>query len=99
MKRHPVKAITPDTISRMVAAGKKAKRADGNGLYLIVQANGRKAWYWRAIVAGRRKYVGCGGDRVSLEEARAAAAELSQDLRQWRRKELLDRRRGELFPS
>ena len=99
MKRHPVKAITPDIISQMVAAGKKAKRADGNGLYLIVQANGRKAWYWRAVVAGRRKYVGCGGDSVSLEEARAAAAELSQDLRHWRRKELLDKWRRELFPS
>lgn len=48
--------------------------ADGNGLYLVVEASGNKHWVLRILVHGKRRDIGLGGlSTVSLAEARESA--------------------------
>lgn len=55
---------------------KPGMHADGNGLYLRVQAAGSKAWIFRYQLAGRRRSMGLGTlADVPPVEARARAAE------------------------
>ena len=50
--------------------------ADGGGLYLEIDANGRKRWAMRLTVNGRRRDFGLGPlHKVSLAEARETAAD------------------------
>jgi hypothetical protein len=69
--RHPSEALTGDFIRSVQASG---FYADGNGLYLRVDASGTKRWVLRTMVQGRRRDVGLGGfSYTSLVEARARA--------------------------
>jgi hypothetical protein len=52
-------------------------RADGKGLYLIVQESGSRSWILRTMVRGRCKEIGLGGlTTKSLADARTEAADL-----------------------
>ena len=71
---HPDKALTALKIRSLSKAG---RYADGNGLYLVVDASGAKRWMLRTVAQGRRRDVGLGSTRlVSLAEARDRAASL-----------------------
>ena len=69
--RHPSEALTGDFIRSVQAPG---FYADGNGLYLRVDASGTKRWVLRTTVQNRRRDIGLGGfSYTSLVEARARA--------------------------
>ena len=71
---HPDKALTALKVRTLSKAG---RYADGNGLYLVVDASGAKRWMLRTVAQGRRRDVGLGSARlVSLAEARERAAAL-----------------------
>ena len=56
---------------------KPGSYADGNGLYLIVDASGAKRWNLRTVVQGKRRDIGLGGlSLVSLAEAREEATRM-----------------------
>ena len=56
---------------------KEGMHADGNGLYLRVQASGAKSWIFRFQINGKRREMGIGTlDHKSLTEARAEASAL-----------------------
>lgn len=57
--------------------GKRYKLGDGNGLYLVVDAEGAKRWLFRTVNNGKRCDLGLGGITTrSLASARAEAAKL-----------------------
>jgi hypothetical protein len=74
MKRkgsHPTEALTGHFVHAVQAFG---TYADGNGLYLRVDASGSKRWVLRTVVQGKRRDIGLGGfSYTSLAEARARA--------------------------
>jgi integrase len=70
-KKHPDKALN---VVRIRALKKPGRYADGNGLYLKVDASGAKRWELRTVVRGKRCDIGLGGVRlVSLADAREEA--------------------------
>ena len=70
-KKHPDKALS---VLGIRAIEKPGRYADGNGLYLKVDASGAKRWELRTVVRGKRCDIGLGGLKaVSLAEAREAA--------------------------
>ena len=65
---------------------------DGLGLYLQINANGRKSWIFRYERLGRERYMGLGPlHQVSLLDARKAALEARRCL--VRREDPLERKR------
>ena len=69
--RHPSNALSGTLVHAMRAPG---LYADGNGLYLRVDAAGCKRWILRTVVQGKRRDIGLGGlSRTSLVEARVRA--------------------------
>lgn len=57
--------------------------ADGNGLYLVVDASGARRWALRTVVHGRRREIGLGPvSLVGLGEARQEARQLRLVARQ-----------------
>jgi integrase len=84
MKRtgqHPHHALSAVKINALKAPG---RYADGNGLYLLVDASGAKRWILRTVIQGRgRTDIGLGGvSLVSLKEARDKAAALRKAARE-----------------
>ncbi len=77
MKRrgqHPDRELTALRIKSLSEPG---RYADGNGLYLVVDASGAKRWMLRTVVRGRRRDIGLGGIQlVSLVQAREKATQL-----------------------
>jgi integrase len=70
-KKHPDKALS---VLGVRAIEKPGRYADGNGLYLKVDASGAKRWELRTVVRGKRCDIGLGGLKaVSLAEAREQA--------------------------
>ncbi len=70
-KKHPENALT---VVGIKALKKPGRYADGNGLYLKVDASGAKRWELRIIVRGKRCDIGLGGLKaVKLAEAREQA--------------------------
>ena len=75
-----MKKRQPQGLNRLSVAAIKyletpAWHADGGGLYLEIDANGRKRWAMRLTVNGRRRDFGLGPlHKVSLAEAREMAA-------------------------
>jgi integrase len=70
--RHPDKALNAVKVRSLAKPG---RYADGNGLYLVVDASGAKRWILRTVVRGHRSDVGLGSLRlVSLAGAREQAA-------------------------
>lgn len=62
---------------------KQGMHADGNGLYLRVQANGNKGWIFRFQLNGKRREMGIGTlDQKPAVEARAEVAELRRQVQQ-----------------
>ena len=61
---------------------KTGMHADGNGLYLRVQASGAKGWIFRFQLDGKRREMGIGtlSEQPAIE-ARAVAAELGRLVR------------------
>lgn len=79
---HPDKALTAVKVRSINSPG---RYADGNGLYLVVDASGAKRWMLRTVVLGRRRDIGLGSLRlVSLAEARTKAVEYRQAARDGR---------------
>src|SRR5262245_39182342 len=76
-RRHPQKALNPQTVKAISANGRPRRVADGGGLYLFVAANGTKSWVLRTLVKGKRSDIGLGSvSLVSLAEAREEAVRL-----------------------
>ncbi len=72
--RHVERALTAVTIRSL---SKPGRYADGNGLYLEVDASGAKRWLLRTVVQGKRRDIGLGGlSLTSLAEARDKALAL-----------------------
>jgi integrase len=72
--RHPSHALTP---ARIRSLSRPGRYADGNGLYVVVDASGAKRWLLRTVVQGKRRDIGLGGLSVtSLAAARAEAERL-----------------------
>ena len=70
-KKHPDKALN---VLAIRAIDKPGRYADGNGLYLKVDASGAKRWELRTVVRGKRCDRGLGGIKaVTLAEAREEA--------------------------
>ncbi len=70
-KKHPDKALS---VLGIRAIEKPGRYADGNGLYLKVDASGAKRWELRTVVRGKRCDIGLGGLKaVTLAEAREEA--------------------------
>jgi hypothetical protein len=70
-KKHPDKALS---VLGIRAIEKPGRYADGNGLYLKVDASGAKRWELRTVVRGKRCDIGLGGFKaISLAEAREQA--------------------------
>lgn len=61
---------------QVMAITRPGKHSDGNGLYLLVKANGNRSWVLILIGNGQRREMGLGSpETVSLAEARRLAAE------------------------
>ncbi len=76
--RHPEKALT----AVAVRAAKAGRHADGNGLYLEVDASGAKHWLLRIVIQGKRRDIGLGSvSLVSLAEARETAVAMRKAAR------------------
>ena len=72
--RHPDKRLTAVRVRGVTEPG---RYADGNGLYLEVEASGAKRWTLRTVIVGKRCDIGLGSTSlVSLAEAREEAARL-----------------------
>lgn len=72
--RHPDKRLTAVGVRHAKAPG---RYADGNGLYLFVDASGAKRWLLRTVIAGKRCDLGLGSAQtVPLIDAREEAARL-----------------------
>lgn len=72
--RHPQNRLT---VRKVETAAGPARIADGNGLFLEVDANGARRWVLRVVANGRRRDLGLGGvSYVSLKEARDEARRL-----------------------
>lgn len=70
-RKHPDKALN---VLAIRAIDKPGRYADGNGLYLKVDASGAKRWELRTVVRGKRCDIGLGGIKaVTLAEAREEA--------------------------
>ncbi len=70
-RQHPTQALSAVKIRNLTKPG---KYADGNGLYLVVDASGAKRWLLRTVVKGKRRDIGLGGLAVvSLANAREDA--------------------------
>lgn len=68
---HPDKALNAARVRTLTKPG---RHADGNGLYLLVEASGARRWVLRTMVHGKRRDIGLGGAKlVSLAEARDLA--------------------------
>lgn len=68
---HREKRLTAATIRALTKVG---MHADGNGLYLKVDASGAKRWVQRIVVNGKRRDIGLGSATlVPLVEARETA--------------------------
>ncbi len=73
-RHHPNKALTAVAVRQLKGPG---RYADGNGLYLVVDASGARRWLLRTMVQGRRRDIGLGSARlVPLIDARDLAAKM-----------------------
>lgn len=65
--------LTPKVVRQTRSPG---KYADGNGLWLVIDAPGRRYWHYRYQWQGRQRSMSFGSaDQISLEEARALHAQ------------------------
>ena len=82
MPRIKTAALTASGIRKLTAPG---DFADGQGLALRIKPNGAKTWIQRVTINGRRANIGLGiFPQVSLSDARQAAADNQQAIREGR---------------
>ncbi len=68
--------------AKQIEHAKEGMHADGNGLYLRVQASGAKSWIFRFQLKGKRREMGIGTlDMKSPPNARADAAQYAAQVR------------------
>lgn len=79
--KHPREALSAARVRALIAKGEPCVVADGDGLYLIIRPNAAAKWAWRAVINGKRRELGVGGQHVTLAEARERARELSRQRR------------------
>jgi integrase len=73
--------LTVKKIESLLAAGRKARVLDGQGLALQIRGPGRASWILRFTSGGRVRELGLGSfKRVGLADARAKAAEAKVQL-------------------
>src|SRR5215471_6045579 len=73
-KKYPEKALSATKVRNTAKPG---RYADGNGMYLVVDASGAKRFILRTLIHGKRCDIGLGGlSVVSLAEAREEAMKL-----------------------
>lgn len=66
--RHPKEALIDLKVRKATTPG---RHADGNGLYLLIDANGAKRWILRTVIKGSRTDIGLGSAAlVPLSDAR-----------------------------
>jgi Arm DNA-binding domain len=73
-------ASHPTALSAKETIAKPGYHADGDGLYLVVDASGARRWAYIYHSAGKRREMGLG--RMGLKEAREAAEEVRRQVRQ-----------------
>jgi integrase len=75
--------LTALQVRDLLETTKRARYADGGGLYLQIDDSGGKSWIFVWRKSGRRRITGLGSARtVTLKEARTAAAEQAALVRQ-----------------
>lgn len=84
-KAKPRGVLTDTTVRQAKPADAAYKLADGNSLYLLVNASGSKLWRWKYRAGGKEKLMALGiYPDVSLTEARegrdAARKQLAKDI-------------------
>ena len=90
---HPDKRFTAVTVRNLTRPG---RYADGNGLYLFVDASGAKRWVLRTVIGGKRRDIGLGSVRlITLAEARDEATRMRRMARRGQ-DPLAERRRATL---
>ena len=73
-RREEIRRPSPLTAARVKGEARQGRHWDGNGLYLLVTAQGTKRWVQRLTIRRRRTDLGLGGyPVVSLGEAREKA--------------------------
>lgn len=83
MPRKLHQALSEDQVRAALCAGRPATLTDGDGLTLTVSPSGYGAWVLRYRQAGRRRELTIGAAAtLTLEHARAGAAQLKQRLAQ-----------------
>ena len=94
--RHPEKALSAVKVRTLSEPG---RYADGNGLYLVVDASGAKRWLLRTVVRGKRCDIGLGGlSLISLAEAREKAFQFRKIARNGG-DPIAERRKAEAIPT
>ena len=73
------RAINKLSATQAAKLSKPGRHSDGGGLYLFIDAEGRRRWIFMYARAGKRTELGLGGGRdLSLASARAEAAKLRE---------------------
>jgi integrase len=76
-RRHPRQALNARSVQTIKPNGRVRRIADGEGLYLVISANGAKSWVLRVVVKRKRCDLGLGSaSLVTLAEAREDARRL-----------------------
>ncbi len=79
------KSVKRLTARSVATISKPGRHADGDGLYLVVDKSGARRWVFLFRREGKLKEMGLGGaGRVSLAQAREAAAEIRSQLAEGR---------------
>ncbi|WP_026942503.1 tyrosine-type recombinase/integrase [Hellea balneolensis] len=66
--------LTAAKIKSLQKQGKRARCADGGGLYAVITASGGINWSYLYMQNGIRREIGLGGSKFSLSDARKRAA-------------------------
>jgi integrase-like protein/Arm domain-containing DNA-binding protein len=94
--RHPEKALSAVKVRALSEPG---WYADGNGLYLVVDASGAKRWLLRTVIRRKRCDIDLGGlSLVSLAEAREKAFQFRKIARNGGDR-IAERRKAEPIPA
>ena len=69
------------TVKGIAGLRQPGRYADGDGLYLVIDAAGRRYWYLRYMKGGRRRDMSLGpANRIALADARERAADARRRL-------------------
>jgi integrase len=81
-KGEQIKMLTTKRVAALISARERGRFLDHKGLSLQISETGAASYVFRFTSAGRERWAGLGpADEVSLDDARAAAAEFRAKLR------------------